>query len=1669
MRMLGIEGKNYFLSILIVGLFIRIGVFDAVAQTCSSVHTKDWQDETKYYFDYPSQYLVYKDISGSDVNYIASDDEELNFRITPVSRANPCPDNSRIRIWTPNCSAPGAINDYNTLSHASDWNPWFAADIHLDDGFYGTFFVEVQAQTRGFTGISCKDYTWKGHDGGQKTFCRVAPSTASPGALDCVNCEEGTTVAKSSVTGNVEIKLKWDENGYCGPIQLVRARRKGSTIWSEWKPFVNELSFYESEYGSHEYELQVRGSGTYFDGTNFDITYAPETIVVDVVPSCELSSFISSQVRITDSQGETVFSGASNSAFIEVEQGEVYELSYNVEREKCISYLGFNISCKDEIIDVPDFRNHYTFVPDDGEGGAISSTDLTLSNTGSSSYQFTVNAEIGSYKFHPVKGDHLKKADNTSYCPSFEPVHIFVGGTDQTVYEPCLVILPDDIEKIFPSVKIDQFQNAVLEHFTHTVQSGQGVIIRPQNGGGEVHLQNGAQILLDPVEPVTNLESPDDDMNWVKSFAYDELGHIVSESKSFFDNGGRTLQVQVKNLSGGFVLAEQAIYDRLGRPVIQTLPAPLETHTETGLIAQCPADRLMPGQTQYFLYKDDFVKTVSGKLSYVDFDLGSNKVQLSDNEPGTLGWYYGPNNNATSTSGLKEPYVASTDYPFSQSIYHEDGSGEVKTSLPPGNAYRTTTGYEHVGEAGQVQPVSLADFSGGSLLSEWLAMRNSEVFPTSPLTAEQLVGNLVKQSVMDDKAVAEDLLGNTVTTWTDRGGNTLITLVESGAGKRVVSFKFFDGLGRIRCSLSPLAYEQYTAGTAFADIDKTSYAYDGRGRLRETVSLDAGKTTYKYRRDGLLRFSENAQQRIDKAYSYVIYDRLGRVVESGEYSYKLSGVAYANLGPTHIENRTMGGGISGGSRDDVVKTYYDISQPDCPSSFTQDFLRGKIAATERINGGVITHKTWYSYDERGRVMATIQDINGLGNKTISYQYDGGGRIKQVLYQDGQSDAFYHGYEYDLDGRLLKAWSKEPGEGWANRPIVFNYDPVLKREVVNDWYADLQATYYYYNHGPLKRVELGENNIQGIDYVYTVEGWLKSINHPDADKDPGADASSNSAFAPDVFGMTLEYYSGDYTKSGTALASLSSGVTVPEHYDGNIRASGWLTSSEATMPSGSGRMYEYSYDHRNQLLSATMGGVDYATHKKLSMTNGYHVNGISYDVNGNIQKLKRYGAGAILHDLNYIYDPAIPNRLKSVSGHYNYGYNAIGQLSSQQKVGGSSISFAYNADGLVESISDGTGSPKFSYIYDESGQRISKKDETNGLQTWYVRDINGQIVARYDNNSGGVDIQEYSVYGLSRIGTYYPSFDGTRYEIKDHLGSVRAVINSIKKSDGTAEVYAWSDYYPFGLKMPERHSGTDYQYGYQGEFAEDETNETGFNTFELRLYDPVIGRWMTTDPEKEFYSPYLSLGNNPLAYVDPDGADRLYYDQDGIYLGTVETGFWSFDWLLGDKHIYLTGDQAANTGYMYYAWENNGGNGHAVLVDASTLEAWEVNHPIINGKVVDGLENKLKGGIKSRAYYYSSIKDKEFLDGKKYKRGDLYLSLVFVPDMASTREYLDSHTGEPWKYNFFYNNCKTYCVKALDQGGANVKRFRIIDLPWRFSVGRSLEFNTGNQTVTPYER
>jgi hypothetical protein len=131
----------------------------------------------------------------------------------------------------------------------------------------------------------------------------------------------------------------------------------------------------------------------------------------------------------------------------------------------------------------------------------------------------------------------------------------------------------------------------------------------------------------------------------------------------------------------------------------------------------------------------------------------------------------------------------------------------------------------------------------------------------------------------------------------------------------------------------------------------------------------------------------------------------------------------------------------------------------------------------------------------------------------------------------------------------------------------------------------QAHYIYNESGALVRTELAQN-LQGIDYVYNLNGQLKAINHPSIlpQNDPGNDGSNG--FIGDVFGLAIDYYSGDYTRTGTPkpVTTISGGT---DQFNGNIKATRWNTQIPSTTQSA----YTYNYNKNNWLTQASFGTVN----------------------------------------------------------------------------------------------------------------------------------------------------------------------------------------------------------------------------------------------------------------------------------------------------------------------------------------------------------------------------------------------------------------------------------------------------------------------------------------------
>ncbi|MEY3386960.1 MAG: hypothetical protein RIR53_1771, partial [Bacteroidota bacterium] len=248
---------------------------------------------------------------------------------------------------------------------------------------------------------------------------------------------------------------------------------------------------------------------------------------------------------------------------------------------------------------------------------------------------------------------------------------------------------------------------------------------------------------------------------------------------------------------------------------------------------------------------------------------------------------------------------------------------------------------------------------------------------------------------------------------------------------------------------------------------------------------------------------------------------------------------------------------------------------------------------------------------------------------VGYDYDViSGKVRQVRYRPEQTDALRHRYRYDHDGRVRSVETSVDGYVW-----------------------DRQAAYEYSAHGSLKRLELGRDSVQGMDYTYTVSGWLKAINHGSLDLalDPAKDGHSDGRkhFGRDAFGMALGYHDADFAHAGSTQNSIA-GAGASWHvepqaglYNGNIATWQWSTRS----PEGLGMPLasRYRYDVLNRLRTDSLMIRQAAS---WTSTPNYR-SSYTYDGNGNIKSLVRVdSAGTLMDSLIYHYQTN-KNRLTHV--------------------------------------------------------------------------------------------------------------------------------------------------------------------------------------------------------------------------------------------------------------------------------------------------------------------------------------------------------------------------------------------------------------------------------------
>jgi len=140
---------------------------------------------------------------------------------------------------------------------------------------------------------------------------------------------------------------------------------------------------------------------------------------------------------------------------------------------------------------------------------------------------------------------------------------------------------------------------------------------------------------------------------------------------------------------------------------------------------------------------------------------------------------------------------------------------------------------------------------------------------------------------------------------------------------------------------------------------------------------------------------------------------------------------------------------------------------------------------------------------------------------------------------------------------------------------------------------------------------------------------------------------------------------------------------------------------------------------------------------------------------------------------------------------------------------------------------------------------------------------------------------WNVWGTDNVGKINANGDKFFY-IKDHLGSVRVVLNSDNQIVSAIDYDCWG--YPLENRS---YQSDDIDYKFTGKQRD---AETGYDYFGARYYDARIANWTTTDPlfqKRIGNSPYNYVLRNPMILIDIRGMldDYFVFDESGNYKRT----------------------------------------------------------------------------------------------------------------------------------------------------------------------------------------
>ena len=541
------------------------------------------------------------------------------------------------------------------------------------------------------------------------------------------------------------------------------------------------------------------------------------------------------------------------------------------------------------------------------------------------------------------------------------------------------------------------------------------------------------------------------------------------------------------------------------------------------------------------------------------------------------------------------------------------------------------------------------------------------------------------------------------------------------------------------------------------------------------------------------------------------------------------------------------------------------------TGFEYDEL-GRITSRTEFSGATAVTTDW-SYDNTGKGIGLLDFIERDG-VAVRYNYDDVKRLQSevtTITKTSGTEEYVVSTTYDdVNGTGRVDTVSYPNGGPT---IKYGYHPNGFLNSISDtgtsveyWRADDYSVF-----GQVASETWG-NGISGERQYNDSTGRLTSIS-----------TGANSAIQNFVYG---------YYQSGNLKLRTNGNPNITEHF--RFDALDRLTSVVST----AGESEAYTYDAiGNVTYKSSVGGYKYG--ETGSGAGPHAVSSISFevshapsytaaDIDKTVEHIFGVGAAGVdckLDNVIDVLDALCINKfvVDAASGgvNFSYSYDENGNMLT-----GAGRSVTYTQFNKPQSITYNNQTTIFSYGPDH--QRLIK--ESGSAHTTYI----GKL---YEKIESGTDVEHrhfITAAGrlLAQVNEDSSGAQQVYYAHTDLLGSVDVLTDK----DGNIVQSNSFDEYGQGRDGSWSNESATYSTTAWGYTGHEMDTETGLINMNARLYDPMLGRFMTADPFiPNIYNPqslnrYSYVLNNPFRYVDPTGYVFEEIDTTGVFFDESTSSF-----------------------------------------------------------------------------------------------------------------------------------------------------------------------------------